>query len=89
MPLKDEAGCTIGYEYMGQKYHLHDFVLYYGETNSANVGYVTGVHPTPPPKETYGFITILKVGRMVDLSHLAPTSCLKDEVCKPQLVLIL
>ena len=84
-PIKDEDGLLIGYEYMGLAYHLHDFVLYYGQGDAAQIGYVIDVQPTPPPGETFGYVTIQKVGRMVEINHLhlLPRRLLQDEVRQP------
>ncbi|KAH6916709.1 S-adenosyl-L-methionine-dependent methyltransferase [Coprinopsis sp. MPI-PUGE-AT-0042] len=82
VPLTDQGGDVTGYKYMGQRYHLQDFVLYYGEGATANIGYVIDIQLTPEPGQKYGFVTVQKLGRMVDLSHLFPTSPsspLKDE----------
>ncbi|EAU92360.2 hypothetical protein CC1G_00579 [Coprinopsis cinerea okayama7 len=83
--LKDDNGVYNGFTYRGHKYHLDDFVLYVDSskpppTAPANIGYIIEAKPMEcSGKEHVGYVTVRKVGRIVDLISILPSNIPHDE----------
>ncbi|RDB29208.1 DNA (cytosine-5)-methyltransferase 3 [Hypsizygus marmoreus] len=78
--LRDEQGIPNGVAFLGQKYHLEDFVLYRAEKGPAHIGYITGVHfPIKETSVVASTLTIQRVGRISTIARLLPENVVRDE----------